>query len=224
MGESVRARGKLRAILNENKRAAHEEVDALDGLFKGKIAKIRAQAAANSLAAASKGMYEKLARNQLEMTAANNANAAAIASYSSKAAAATATAKANMNGALNNLANTVASNQKHVEKGLEVLTGVVRSYKAAGKADRALIRAQTKAIGQDLNKRIVRAIQIGEAKARRVANHARVNLAATKKALLIEISERVEATADKLFKTIQGNHKTIADNYLSFKAYAVTAS
>merc|ERR1712022_37137 len=227
--ESVRARGKLRAILNENKRAAHEEVVALDGLFKGKIAKIRAQAAANSLAAArdlsaaSKGMYEKLARNQLEMTAANNANAAAIASYSSKAAAATATAKANMNGALNNLANTVASNQKHVEKGLEVLTGVVRSYKAAGKADRALIRAQTKAIGQDLNKRIVRAIQIGEAKARRVANRARVNLAATKKALLIEISERVEATADKLFKTIQGNHKVIADNYLSFKAYAVTA-
>merc|ERR1719486_1024231 len=228
--ESVRARGKLRAILNENKRAAHEEVVALDGLFKGKLAKIRAQAAANSLAAArdlsaaSKGMYEKLARNQLEMTAANNANAAAIASYSSKAAAATATAKANMNGALNNLANTVASNQKHVEKGLEVLTGVVRSYKAAGKADRALIRAQTKAIGQDLNKRIVRAIQIGEAKARRVANRARVNLAATKKALLIEISERVEATTDKLFKTIQGNHKTIADNYLSFKAYAVTAS
>merc|ERR1711998_246717 len=208
--ESVRARGKLRALLNENKRAAHEEVVALDGLFKGKIAKIRAQAAANSLAAArdlsaaSKGMYEKLARNQLEMTAANNANAAAIASYSSKAAAATATAKANMNGALNNLANTVASNQKHVEKGLEVLTGVVRSYKAAGKA--------------------ARAIQIGEAKARRVANRARVNLAATKKALLIEISERVEATADKLFKTIQGNHKTIADNYLSFKAYAVTAS
>merc|ERR1711998_750357 len=192
--------------------------------------KLRAQAAANSLAAArdlsaaSKGMYEKLARNQLEMTAANNANAAAIASYSSKAAAATATAKANMNGAMGNLANTVASNQKHVEKGLEVLTGVVRSYKAAGKADRALIRAQTKAIGQDLNERIVRAIQIGEAKARRVANRARVNLAATKKALLIEISERVEATADKLSKTIQGNHKTIADNYLSFKAYAVTAS
>merc|ERR1711924_433873 len=67
-------------------------------------------------------------------------------------------------------------------------------------------------------------IQIGEAKARRVANRARVNLSKTKKALLIEISERVEATADKLFKTIQGNHKTIADNYLSFKAYAVTAS
>merc|ERR1711896_62691 len=38
-----------------------------------------------------------------------------------------------------------------------------------------------------------------------------------------EISERVEATANKIFKTIQGNHKAIADNYLSLKAYAVTA-
>merc|ERR1719324_1933045 len=31
------------------------------------------------------------------------------------------------------------------------------------------------------------------------------------------------ATADKLFKMIQGKHKTIADNYLSLKAYAVSA-
>merc|ERR1712166_1355718 len=168
-------------------------------------------------------MYEKLARNQLEMTAANDANSAAIASYSAKSTAAIATTKANMNGALNSLANTITANQAHVEKGFEVLTGVIRNYKTAGAKDRALIKAQTKALGQDMNKRIVRAIQIGEAKARRVANRARVNLAATKKALLIEISERVEATADKLFKTIQGNHKTIADNYLSFKAYAVTA-
>merc|ERR1711868_276764 len=31
-------------------------------------------------------------------------------------------------------------------------------------------------------------------------------------------------TADNLFKMIQGNHKTIADNYLSMKAYSSTAS
>merc|ERR1712196_27502 len=49
--ESKKARGKLRAILDENKRAAAEEVKALDGLFKTKIAKIRSQAAADSLAA-----------------------------------------------------------------------------------------------------------------------------------------------------------------------------
>merc|ERR1711998_645541 len=227
---SIRARGKLGKILNENKRAAAEEVKALDGLFKGKLAKIRAQAAANSLAAArdlskaSKGMYGRLARDQLQLTAVNVANAAAIAKYSAEASAGVAEAKAKMNGALNTLTNTVAANQKHVQKGFEVLTGVIRSKKAAAKADRKLIQTQIKTLGQDMNKRIVRAIQIGEAKARRVANRARVNLSKTKKALLIEISERVEATADKLFKGIQGNHKVIADNYLSFKAYAVTAS
>jgi len=104
-----------------------------------------------------------------------------------------------------------------------VLTGVIRSHKAAGKLDRKLIRDQTKAMGQDMQKAISRAIQIGEAKARRVADRARGNLAREKRAMLIEISERVENAADNLFKTIQGSHKQIADNYLSLKAYAVTA-
>merc|ERR1711998_145287 len=122
---SIRARGKLGKILNENKRAAAEEVKALDGLFKGKLAKIRAQAAANSLAAArdlskaSKGMYGRLARDQLQLTAVNVANAAAIAKYSAEASAGVAEAKAKMNGALNTLTNTVAANQKHVQKGFE---------------------------------------------------------------------------------------------------------
>jgi hypothetical protein len=226
---SKRARGKLGAILNDNKRAAAEEVKALDGLFKARLAKIRHQAASNSLAAArdlstaSKKLYGKLASNQLQLAYANANNAKGVAAYSASSTKSIADAKAQMNGSLNQLTNVVAANHKHVEKRMEVLTGVIHNYNAAGKADRALLKKQIKAMGQDMNKRIVRAVQIGEAKARRVANRARVNLAKTKKALLIEISERVEATADKMFKSIQGNHKTIADNYLSFKAYAVTA-
>merc|ERR1711907_839871 len=117
----------------------------------------------------------------------------------------------------------IAANARKVEAGFEVLTGVIRSHKAAGKLDRKLIRDQTKAMGQDMQKAISRAIQIGEAKARRVADRARGNLAREKRAMLIEISERVENAADNLFKTIQGSHKQIADNYLSLKAYAVTA-
>merc|ERR1712097_90467 len=62
---------------------------------------------------------------------------------------------------------------------------------------------------------------IGEAKARRVADRARGNLARAKRAMLIEISERVEHTADKLFKSIQGSHQKIADNYLSLKDYVI---
>merc|ERR1712159_379062 len=45
---SAKARGKLRAILDENKRAAAEEVKALSGLFSTKLAKVRKQAKANA--------------------------------------------------------------------------------------------------------------------------------------------------------------------------------
>jgi len=76
----------------------------------------------------------------------------------------------------------------------------------------------------DMQKRISCAIQHGEAQAKRVAENARQSLAGMKKAMLIEISEKVESTADELFKSIQGNHQKLADNYLSLKAYAVTAS
>merc|ERR1712216_813688 len=227
--QSIRARGKLRRLLDENKRAAHEEVQALNKLFNNKLAKIRRTAASDrveagrDLSAATKRLYGKLARVQLEAAYANKNNAKAIAAYGKKAAAALRAEKSSLNARLNTLGNVIASNHKKFESGLEVLTGVIRSAKTASKLDRALIRRQNKAMGQDMQKAIARAIQIGEAKARRVADRARGNLARTKRAMLIEISERVERAADKLFKTIQGNHKKIADNYLSLKAYSVTA-
>merc|ERR1712225_136203 len=226
---SIRARGKLRALLDENKRAASEEVGALNKLFVGKLNKIRRRAAkdrveaARDLSKASQRLYSKLAGIQLRAAYQNKAATAAIASYGKKSAAAIRTAKTSLNARLNTLGNVIAANSRKVEAGFEVLTGVIRSHKAAGKLDRKLIREQTKAMGQDMQKAISRAIQIGEAKARRVADRARGNLAREKRAMLIEISERVENAADNLFKTIQGNHKKIADNYLSLKAYAVTA-
>merc|ERR1711988_1715433 len=82
--ESKKARGKLRAILDENKRAAAEEVKALDGLFKAKIAKIRSQAAADALAAkkdltaATEAMYDKMAKMQTEQLYANEEAATKI--------------------------------------------------------------------------------------------------------------------------------------------------
>merc|ERR1712054_647139 len=127
------------------------------------------------------------------------------------------------NARLNTLANRIAANNRKAQKGLEVLTGVIRRLKSNGKKDRALIRSQNKALGLDLQAKIDRYIQEGEARAKRIAHRARRNLAAAKKSMLLEISARVEATADKIFKMVQGNHKTIADNYLSLKAYAVSA-
>jgi len=221
-----RARGKLRALLNENKRAAAAEVAALARSTKHAVGAIRSQSARNArdaakdLTKATSKMYGKLASIQLAQSVANRKLKRRIGAYSAKAAAQLRSARRQFGARLSTLTNTVAANYKKTETLLTGLTGVIKSNKAAAKRDRTLIRQQTKGIQADLNKKIVRAIQIGEARAKKVADRARAHLAATKKSLLIEISEKVEHCADKLFKTIQGNHQKIADNYLSLKAYA----
>merc|ERR1719456_68883 len=226
---SIRARGKLRALLDENKRAAAEEVRALNKLFNNKLSKIRRRAAkdrieaARDLTSASQRLYGKLAGIQLQVAYMNKKNGKAIAAYQKKSQAAIKLAKSSMNARLNTLGNIIASNARKVESGFEVLTGVIRSHKTAGALDRKLIRQQTKAMAADMQNKISSAIEKGEARARRIADRARANLARQKRAMLIEISERVESAADNLFKTIQGSHQKIADNYLSLKAYAVTA-
>merc|ERR1719482_350980 len=226
---SIRARGKLRAIMDENKRAAAEEVKALNGLFTNKLSKIRREAsrnrlsAARDLTAASDRFYTPLARVQRAQAYENKNMAKDIEEYSAKAKAAIGAARANFNARLTNLGNVIGANHKKVESGFAVLTGVIRNYKRAGKLDRAMIRKQNDAMKRDMDKAIVRAIQIGEAKARKVEERARVNLSRTKKAMMIEITNRIEEGADKAFKTIQGSHAKIADNYLSLKSYAITA-
>merc|ERR1711998_235429 len=224
--DSKRARGKLCALLNENKRAAAEEVASLARSTQRAVTAIRSQSARNArdaakdLTKATTGMYAKMASIQLKQSMTNAALKKNIGKYSAKAAAALAGAKKNFGARLSVLTNTVTANFKKTKSLLVGLTGVVDMHAKNSKADRALIRKQRAALEADLNKKLVRAIQIGEAKAKRVADRAREHLAASKKALLVEISERVEATADKLFKTIQGNHQKIADNYLSLKAYS----
>merc|ERR1712230_51722 len=88
------------------------------------------------------------------------------------------------------------------------LTGVIRDEAKASAADRKLIREQNAAMGEDMHKKIVQAIQLGEAKAKAVENQARANLDSTTQSMLVQITNTVEK---------------IADNYLSLKAYAVTA-
>merc|ERR1711871_523215 len=75
---------------------------------------------------------------------------------------------------------------------MEEATGVIYDWKSAADADRELIREEQRAMNSDLNKRIVKAIQIGEAKAKQVL-------------------EGATAIEDR---------NTIANNYLSLKGYA----
>merc|ERR1711998_611757 len=70
---------------------------------------------------------------------------------------------------------------------------------------------------KDLNKAIVKAIDIGEAKARAVEG---ANTA--KKILSGEIAQQVEHMADDVFKAVLENRGKIADNYLALKAYSAS--
>merc|ERR1711988_190426 len=228
--KSVKARGKLRAILDENEKAAAEEVAALDNLFQGKISEIRKQAdddataAKHDLESTSQSLYEEMAAVQKANIYANEETATAITEYSASSLKAVQDAKRDFTDRLDTLTNVVAANHKKVEKNFEILTGVVRDFKEAGEADRALIRAQNDALNAEMLEAIDTAIQVGEAKAKAVAQRARASLKGTSDALLIEITDTVEEYADKTFKLIQGNQQKVADNYLSLKAYAVTAS
>merc|ERR1719453_2308196 len=200
--ESVKARGKLRAILDENKRAAHDEVTALDGLFKEKIAEIRSKAAADAedaasdLTEATEKMYESMEEVQRENIYKNQEATTAIEEYDASSTAAIEAAKADFNDRLDMLTNVVAADHKKVERNFEVLTGVVRDFKVAGEAERELIKKQNDAMNADMLKKIDVAIQLGEAKAKAVAQRARESLKGTSTALLIEITDTVEAYAD----------------------------
>merc|ERR1712054_741669 len=161
--QSVRARGKLRALLDANKKAAHEEVKALNALFTRKLASVRTKAtqdarqAGRDLRAATGKLYGKLAKVQLAAALAN-------AKSAKKSQAAIVAARRSFNARLVTMTNRVASNARKATRGLEVLTGVIRKYKSNGKKDRALIRSQNKALGKDLQAKIDRYIQEGEAR------------------------------------------------------------
>jgi len=225
-----RARGKLRKILDENKRAAEEAVGQLAQLFNTNIQKIRERAADNSLDAAqdlteaSKKLYGELATVQLKAAYDNDVSAANIAKYEADAADGIQAAKDAVDSSLSQLTNTVVGNAKSFENKLSVLTGVVHNFESESAADIVLLNKQANSMQQDMQARITRAIQKGETAAKRVADRARKNLDGMKQSMLIEITERVEATAEELYAAIQQNHQTIADNYISLKAYAVAGS
>merc|ERR1719181_2613401 len=199
---SKRARGKLKALLDQNKVIAAREVHRLKKTANQKIKNLRAfvaqlrREAATDLSKATQGIYEKLSAFQLKQTSANSKLKATL-----KIAA-------------------TSANDKKVEDGLQRITGVVHNWKAASAADRHLVKTEAKAMNQDLNKAIVKAIQLGEAKAKIVWERASSHVSAMQKAMQGEIAERVERMADNVFKTVQGNRATIANNYLAVKGFA----
>merc|ERR1712193_151256 len=122
------------------------------------------------------------------------------------------------------LTNVVAANAKRAERNLQRVTGVVHNIAKAAKADRKLIKDQVSAMESDLNKSIVRAIAIGEARAKAVEQRINENLKKAKRYLQTELSEGIDRAADNVFKIVNGKRQKLADNYMSLKAYAVASA
>merc|ERR1711881_689818 len=113
---------------------------------------------------------------------------------------------------------------KRAERDLQRVTGVVHNIAKSAASDRKLIRDQTRAMEADLNKSLVRAIAIGEARAKAVEQRINENLKKTKRYLQTELSEGIDRAADNVFKIVNGKRQKVADNYLSLKAYAVATA
>merc|ERR1719392_326888 len=227
---SKRARGKLKLLMDENKAAASAEVKALATSLKHKLAKARGRNARNrremakDLTSATKALYERMSNMQKHQMASANALAASTKAASIASANALKRAKSQFASKISMLTNVVVANAKRAERNLQRVTGVVHDIAKAAAADRKLIKDQTKAMEADLNKSIVRAIAIGEARAKAVEQRINENLKKTKRYLQTELSEGIDRAADNVFKIVNGKRQKIADNYLSLKAYAVAAA
>merc|ERR1712057_85088 len=228
--ESKKARGKLRQLMDENKQAAAAEVAALAKELDTKLDKARARNAHNrremakDLTEATQLFYEKLSDQQKKHMDEIEGLNAATAAASAASAADLARAQANFDSKIVMLTNTVAANAKHAEEGMTKLTAIVHNVAEAAEKDRDNIRKETAAMEADLNKALSRAIAIGEAKAKAVEQRIAEHLKGTKRFLQVELASQVERAADNVFNILEGKRQKIADNYLSLKAYAVSAA
>jgi hypothetical protein len=227
---STRARGKLKAIMNSNKAAAAEETAALVKRTKIDLAMLRGQQAhyrrqaAKALTKTTKSLYIKIADYQKSQTGAAAGLTGSLNAAKAAAAAGLAAVKKDFKAKIDTLTNTVASNNKKFERGLKAITGVAHSWKKSAGAERKLLKAQVTAMNKDLDSKLARAIQIGEARAKAVEQRANAGIATARSTLQTTISEQVESMANKAFALVQGNRQKIADNYLSLKAYAASAA
>merc|ERR1712036_212171 len=208
-------------LVGENKAAASAEVKALSTSLKTKLAKARGRNARNrremakDLSQATRTLYERMSNMQKRNEAANKALRGETAAAAMASANALKRAKGQFASKISMLTNVVAANSKRAERDLQRVTGVVHSVAKAAAADRKLIKDQTRAMEADLNKSIVRAIAIGEARAKAVEQRINENLKKTKRYLQTELSEGIDRAADNVFKIVNGKRQKIADNYLS---------
>merc|ERR1712093_334099 len=222
-----RARGRLKNQMDAFKKESAAEVAALQKNLFFKVEKLRARNArdmARDLSAASKKLYGALA----DMQKKNTANSKKLTRSTTAASVASANnlrrAKAQFASKMSTLTNLIAANYKKNTRSMAKITGVVNNINKANKQDRANIQARTKVMTADFNKRLVKAISTGEARAKAIEQRLQSNLKSTVRILRVELASSLDQAADKVLKIVSGKRHKIADNYLSLKAYSVAAA
>merc|ERR1712054_403591 len=208
--ESKRARGFLRALFNQNKEIADMRKKASAQLAVG-----RAEAAAHKLkfakdlTAATKKLNVALSKESADQAAKLAGLKKSLAYTKAATAASLAKAKKEYNSRITTLTNTVVANAGKFEKHLSRVTGAAMNWKKASAADRKVLRNQRNAMFSDLNKGLTRAIQLGEAKAKKAQEEAEANIASTKRSLQSTIAVQTEFMTDNVFKLLNGKRQKI---------------
>merc|ERR1712054_616263 len=216
--QSKRARGKLKILMDENKAAASDEVAALAKSLRSKIAHATARyvrqhaALYKDLAMASQSLYEKMAGAQ-KSSADHVIDAGKLK-----------IAQENFKSKIVMLADSCASGAVRAQRDLTSITGVVHNVDKAPDADRPLVAAANKMAMNNLNGALTGSIMFGEARGKAVEQRIAIHRKDTKRWLQIELAAAVDRSADEAFASIQADRQKIADNYLSLKAYAVSAA
>jgi len=227
--ESKRARGKIKILMDQNKKIAQQEVKALTASAALRLSKLRkyqdrlAVDAQKNLARATQQVNIRIRVQQDNQFKKQLALKKSLKVTKASASAALKSAKEDFKSKLVSLTNTVTSNRKNFEKRLRHITGVAHNWKATSAADRANIRSEVKAMNADLRSKLTTAIQQGIQRANRVERDANTKIKATTKALRVEIVARVERMADNVFKSMNKSRQAIANNYLSLKGYCGAA-
>jgi len=225
-----RYRGALRKMVDEHKKEAAREVEALAKTINKQVLKVESEQEEvligfkKDLTSATSKLYKQLGDNNVLIQQAQDGMTEELKMQTAKVAQSLADAQDLFNSRAISLTNVITANAKSFTDGIAEISGTVTNWKEAADSDRQAMRNIRAAASSKMHKDIVKAIQIGEAMAKKVELEGWTSIESGKKKMLSTIMEQVENMADNVFATVQGNRKAIADNYLSLKAYAAAAN
>merc|ERR1711975_144811 len=201
---SKRAKGVLRKLMNENKVAAAHEVISIQ-----KMVEAKAMGFLNK-----NGMVSKWVPKEDLVDATRKLHKAMVrkSKYTGKM-------KGGFDAAFSYLVNAISANQKGYRALLEGLTGADMRWNQGDKVDHKVRKVLLGVLKEWMSFAIVTSLQAGMLKAKEEEE----DDGTAKGAMFAAIAAHMEAIADGQFKTVDKARRNIGDNYLSLKAYAITA-